>query len=80
MINDKIYASSAKTFRLWELLYMVDKGFVVNGDMFKAINIPINMIIKYEDGQFIYEDCMGNKGKTVSLCSEMECDWIELIA
>ena len=58
--------------RLWEIIKLADEKKLTKGDKFKAIDIPIDLILEFdEDDSLVYNTIMGNttERKLVSLCS-----------
>lgn len=60
-----------KKYRLWEILLLQDEGLLKDGDKFQAEDVPINLIIEYCNGEFVYNTLMEDttSRKTVTLCS-----------
>ena len=47
--------------RLWEIVKLADEKKLIKGDQFKAINIPFDLILEYdEDDSLVYAKIMGN--------------------
>ena len=69
--------------RLWEIVKLADERKLTKGDQFKAINIPFDLVIEFdEDDSLVYAKIMGNtiERKTVSLCDgEMRTEFIQLL-
>ena len=69
--------------RLWEIIKLADEKKLTEGDQFKAINIPFDLVIEFdEDDSLVYAKIMGNtiERKTVSLCDgEMRTEFIQLL-
>jgi len=68
--------------RLWEIVKLADERKLTKGDQFKAINIPFDLVIEFdEDDSLVYAKIMGNtiEKKTVSLCDgEMRTEFIKI--
>ena len=68
--------------RLWEIIKLADEKKLTKGDKFKAIDIPMNLILEYdEDDSLVYNSIMGNttERKAVSLCSgEIDTEYIKI--
>ena len=68
--------------RLWEIIKLADERKLTKGDKFKAINIPIDLILEYdEDDSLVYNTIMGNttERKLVGLCSgEINTEYIKI--
>jgi len=68
--------------RLWEIIKLVDEKKLTKGDQFKAINIPFDLVIEFdEDNSLVYAKIMGNttKRKAVNLCSgELGAEYVKI--
>ena len=68
--------------RLWEIIKLADERKLTKGDKCKAINIPIDLILEYdEDDSLVYNTIMGNttERKLVGLCSgEINTEYIKI--
>jgi len=68
--------------RLWEIIKLADEKKLTKGDQFKAINIPLDLVLEYdEDDSLVYAKIMGNttERKTVSCRGEMRTEFIQLL-
>jgi len=68
--------------RLWEIIKLADEKKLTEGDQFKAINIPFDLVIEFdEDDSLVYAKIMGNttERKTVSCSGEMRTEFIQLL-
>jgi len=69
--------------RLWEIIKLADEKKLTKGDQFKAINIPFDLILEFdEDDSLVYKTIMGNttERKAVSLCSgELGTEFIQML-
>ena len=63
--------------KLWEILKMIDDKEIEDGTLFIGQNIPLTLVIKYENEELIYEQIMNDKSKgNVTLCSgELSTDY-----
>jgi len=68
--------------RLWEIIKLADEKKLMKGDQFKAINIPFDLILEFdEDDSLVYNTIMGNAAerKAVSLCSgELGTEYVKI--
>ena len=68
--------------RLWEIIKLADEKKLTEGDQFKAINIPFDLVLEFdEDDSLVYARIMGNttERKTVSCSGEMRIEFIQLL-
>ena len=68
--------------RLWEIIKLADEKKLTKGDKFKGIDIPMNLILEFdEDDSLVYNTIMGNAAerKAVSLCSgELGTEYVKI--
>jgi len=68
--------------RLWEIIKLADEGKLKEGDQFKAINIPFDMIIEFDGcDSLVYASIFSNTTdrKTVTLCDgEINAEYIKV--
>jgi len=68
--------------RLWEIIKLADEKKLTKGDKFKGIDIPMNLILEFdEDDSLVYNTIMGNttERELVSLCSdEISTEYIKI--
>jgi len=67
--------------RLWEIIKLADEGKLTKGEQFKAINIPIDLIIEYDGNDLVYAKIMSDtvERETVSCSGEIRTEFIQLL-
>jgi len=67
--------------RLWEIIKLADEKKLTKGDQFKAINIPFDLVIEFDEDDLVYAKIMGNitERETVSCSGEMRTEFIQLL-